>query len=49
MDAETFMFIAESLKDFKSVTWVDASPVKVADPVADTVKMALDYAGLKRF
>jgi hypothetical protein len=49
MDADTFMFIVGKLRDFKTVTWVDATPVKVADPVGDTVKMALDFAGLKRF
>lgn len=48
MDDETFMFIVEKLKDFKSIVWVDATPVKAADPVRDLVAMALDSTGLKR-
>tara|TARA_R110000868_G_scaffold13161_17_gene61930 strand:+ start:146 stop:472 length:327 start_codon:yes stop_codon:yes gene_type:complete len=49
IDEETYTFIYEALANFTSVTWVDATPIKVADPVADLVKMTLDATGLKRF
>ena len=41
IDEETYTFIYEALEGFTSVTWVDATPQKVADPVADLVKMTM--------
>lgn len=49
MDRAVYTEVAEALANFTGVTWVDATPQKVADPVADLVKMTLDATGLKRF